>query len=129
MYGKIYQMVERYTKMLNVIHMLSDTVMEQDGHIINIRYDDLPMARVYLPKWDLTHDVILCPRKLLPTLFITQLDNTIELSNGTISVTLNLYQQVKLLISITKNTMNKLNIVILEPNIQMLFGDISYDTL
>jgi hypothetical protein len=123
MYGKIYQTVERYSKMLNIVHALTDSTLEQIGYIINLRYDDLPVARVYLPKWDITHDIILCPKKLLPAICIKKTDDGIELLTDTTNITLNLFQEVKLFISITKNTMNKLNVIITNPNMCTIFDE------
>lgn len=127
MYGKIYQIVERYSKMLNIVHSLTDTTLEQIGYIINLKYDDLPIARIYLPKWDITHDIVLCPRKLLPTISIEKTADGFELLSDLTSITLNLFQEVRLLISITKNTMNKLNAVIINPDMRLLFGETSCD--
>ena len=92
---------------------------EINGYIINLD----PFV-IYIKKYDLMLYHTLVSDKIKEIFDIIIENNKLKIINKQNNIIeLDLYQQIKLIISITLNKWNKLNIQIIEPDIQFLFYD------
>jgi len=110
-YSKIYKIIEQYSRILFVVDKMSDSIFECQAVIINIDY---PHIKVYIGSLDLTYDILICSKKLSHLLQVKYSNNEI-LINDTLS--LKLYQKIKLMISITKKSFKNIIATIIDPDI------------
>jgi exoribonuclease R len=111
----------KWTNYINAYQLLKleDTLFEINAYIINLE----PFV-IYIKKYNLIlyHTIV---SDKIKDLFEIQIENNkmkiINKNNDIIE--LKLYQKIKILISITLHKWNKLNIQLIDPNIQFLFYD------
>jgi ribonuclease R len=102
-----------------LLNQLEDDIFEISAYIINLD----PFV-IYIKKYDLIMYHTLISDKIKELFDIKIKHNKIIIINKQNDIIeLDLYQHIKLMISITLNKWNKLNIQIIEPDIQFLFYD------
>lgn len=109
-----------YKKWTNYIDIynIKNTFFETTAHIINLE----PFA-LYIDKYDLIlyHNII---SDKIKDMFDMKIENNkIIITYNNDIIELKLFQQITLIISVTSNKWNKLNIHIIDPNVQFLFYD------
>jgi exoribonuclease R len=124
-YSKIYKQIERYSHQINIINspeFIDIDNIELDAHIIFINSDN--NIKLYIDKMDIVYDFTIMHNKLKHLVSTNIEENVLTIKNiyteKKEEITLKLFDQVKVKVSISRNSMNKLNVVIVSPDIYAL---------
>jgi exoribonuclease II len=128
-YSLSYKQIERYYHLIQIINNIKYdkyndfTLIEEYAHIVSINNNE-NKVRLYINNMKLTYDLTLIHNKL-KHLVSTNLDNNIlkiiNINSGD-ELILKLFQKVKIIMSITQKSINKLNIIICEPDISLFLS-------
>ena len=121
-YSKIYKLAYQYSKLLKIIDTFDDFTTELDAYIVAIKYIEIPIIKVHIPMYDIEYDISICKNKLIHLINVEYYDDYIKLTSDNANIDLCLFQQIKLLVAITQQKLEKFNAVIIEPNIAELFN-------
>ena len=123
-YSKIYKQIERYYNLINIINspsFIDINNIELDAYIIFINSNENDI-KLYIEKMNIIYDYTLIHNKLKHLISTNIEENILTVTNINTKeeIILKLFDLIKIKISISRNNMNKLNIMILQPDIYNL---------
>lgn len=124
-YSKFYKYVQEYSKLIEIINEI-DEVTETNAHIIKLPHNAKDQMRIFIPEFDLNLGIKIINKKI-EQLF--EFETNYEENNQTLKIIkkdtqefieLSLFQEIKIKMAITMGTIEKINIVLISPDLQKI---------
>jgi exoribonuclease R len=120
-FSKIYKHVQRYSRILDFVHDCEENEIISDAFIISI-FHMQDSIRIHIPSINIDCDVVIIHKKIKHLFEITDCDDKIIIKSENKTIEMKLFQKITIKIVITKKNLNKLNVIILDPDIKFLLS-------
>ena len=123
-YSRLYKQIQRYSHLLEVIKNINNDIIDIFASIISIR-NNTNSIRIYIPDYDMECDIILFNKKLKHLVETIHDDDTLSIKNCITEkdIIFQLFQKIKIRIAITRKSLEKINISIIEPNLLFFLSE------
>lgn len=127
-YSKIYKIIQRYSKILDFVSSVSTDIneMEFDAYIISFHsgISNEINCRIHIPDIGVDHDVTIINKKFEHIIKILRNLDSVTLTNihTNENICIHLFQKIRIKLAITRKSLNKINIALLNPNINFLLS-------
>jgi len=118
MYSKYYKKVEKYSKILKICRIISDT-KDCEAHIVY--FDTNYRIRIYISEFDSEHTIRLINPKLSHLISIDSDGQIMRISSDNGSFNLKLFEQITVRLTVIRTSMEKIHISLLRPSIVDFF--------